>query len=63
MKYLLLAFFSLQSLLCFSQADTIRTIEPDFKTSFENYKLLIIALLGLLLLIGIWFWFKRTRKK
>ncbi len=63
MKYLLLACFSILSFLCYSQADSIRTIEPDFKTSFENYKLLIIAVLGLLLLIGVWFWFKRARRK
>jgi hypothetical protein len=63
MKYLLLACFSILSFLCYSQADSIRTIEPGRETSFENYELLVIALLGLFLLIGLWFWFKRARKK
>ena len=62
MKYLLLfaSFFS--SLLLLAQTDVTREIEPDRETSFENYELLIIAVLALLLLIGIRFWFKRTRK-
>ena len=64
MKYLLLIYFSFLSLLSFSQADTIgRAIEPDMETSFENYELLIIAVLGLLLLMGLRFWFRRTRRR
>lgn len=64
MKYLLMIYFSLMTLLSWSQSDTIgRTIEPDMETSFENYELLIIAVLGLLLLVGLRFWFKRTRKR
>ncbi|HVG42351.1 MAG TPA: hypothetical protein VM888_12130 [Chitinophagaceae bacterium] len=63
MKSLLITCFSFLSFTGFSQSDTVRTIEPGFKTSFENYRLLIIALVGLLLLIGLWFWFKRARKK
>ena len=42
--------------------DSIREIEPDRETSFENYELLILAIVGFLLLIGLRFWFKRTRK-
>lgn len=63
MRYLLLFFFSLLSLLSFSQADSVKTIEPGMETSFENYELLVIATVGLLLLIGIRFWFRRNRKK
>lgn len=64
MRYLLLTFFSILSLLTFAQSDTAtKAIEPGMETSFENYELLIIAVLGLLLLIGLRFWFKRTRKK
>lgn len=62
-KYLLLAYFSFLFFVCFSQSDSIRIIEPGQKTSFDNYRLLTIALLGLLLLIGLWFWFRQTRKK
>ncbi|HZH63551.1 MAG TPA: LPXTG cell wall anchor domain-containing protein [Flavisolibacter sp.] len=62
MKRLLLSLFSFISFLSFSQPDSIRTIEPGQETSFENYELLVIALLGLVLLIGVWFWFRRTRK-
>ncbi|HEX8314298.1 MAG TPA: hypothetical protein VF609_04865 [Flavisolibacter sp.] len=63
MKYLLLFYFSILALPAFSQADTAgRAIEPDMETSFENYELLLIAVLGLLLLMGLRFWFKRTRK-
>lgn len=40
----------------------MRKIEPDKETSFDNYELLVIAILGLLLLIGLRFWFRRTRK-
>lgn len=45
-----------------AQTTGVREIEPDRETSFENYELLIIAVLGLLLLMGLRFWFKRTRK-
>ena len=33
------------------------------QTSFDKYELLVIAVVGLLLLMGIRFWFKRTRKR
>ena len=64
MKYGLLIYFSFLSFLAVAQADSIgRAIEPDMETSFENYELLIIAVLGLLILMGLRFWFRRTRKK
>lgn len=60
------AFFSfvfiLMVTICFSQADTARQIEPGQKTSFDNYEVLLLALFGLAILIGMRFWFKRTRK-
>ena len=64
MKYALTIYFSFLSLFSFAQIDSIgKAIEPDMETSFENYELLIIAVLGLLLLVGLRFWFKRTRKR
>ena len=64
MKYGLLLYFSFFSFLAIAQGDSLgRAIEPDMETSFENYELLIIAILGLLLLMGLRFWFRRTRKK
>ena len=62
MKYLLTIPVSLLSFVSFGQADSMRKIEPDKETSFDNYELLVIAILGLLLLIGLRFWFRRTRK-
>lgn len=57
-------YFSFLSLFSFAQIDSIgKAIEPDMETSFENYELLVIAVLGLLLLVGLRFWFKRTRKR
>lgn len=63
MKTRLSLFFLLLTHLAFAQIDSAGGIEPDQETSFENYELLIIAVLGLLLLMGLRFWFKRTRNK
>lgn len=64
MKFLLVIYFSILSFISFSQGDSVaREIEPDMETSFENYELLVVAILGLLILIGFRFWFKRTRKR
>ena len=64
MKFFLIVYFSFLSVMALAQADSVgREIEPDMETSFENYELLIVAILGLLLLMGLRFWFKRTRKK
>ncbi|MBB1285454.1 hypothetical protein HRH25_13805 [Flavisolibacter sp. BT320] len=62
MKYLLLLASIFTSLFLWAQTDATREIEPDRETSFENYELLIIAVLALVVLMGIRFWFKRTRK-
>jgi hypothetical protein len=45
-----------------AQIDSIRVIEPDKETSFENYELLIIAIAGFLILLGVYFFFKRSRR-
>ena len=64
MKYILLIGFSVLTLLTLAQGDSIvRKIEPDMETSFENYELLIVAVIGLLLLIGLRFWFWRRKKR
>ncbi|HVF97816.1 MAG TPA: hypothetical protein VM871_10860 [Flavisolibacter sp.] len=63
MKCLALFWFLFFSLSTFAQADSVRKIEPGMETSFDNYELLIIAIVGLLLLIGLRFWFRRTRKR
>jgi Mn2+/Fe2+ NRAMP family transporter len=64
MKHVLMFYFLLLAFVSQAQTDSIgRAIEPDQETSFENYELLIIAILGLLLLVGLRFWFKRTRKR
>ncbi|MGI8600093.1 MAG: hypothetical protein ACR2KB_12645 [Chitinophagaceae bacterium] len=45
-----------------AQIDSIRVIEPDKETSFENYELLVIAIAGFLILLGVYFFFKRSRR-
>lgn len=62
MKYLLFICFFLLSFFSHAQ-DSIRKIEPDQETSFENYELLIIAIIGFVLLMVIRYWFKHTRKR
>lgn len=62
MKYLLLIYFSMLSIYSSAQ-DSLRKIEKDQETSFENYELLIIAVVGFVLLMGLRYWFKRTRNK
>jgi hypothetical protein len=62
MRYLFLIGFTILAFAGLGQNDSIRVIEPDRETSFENFELLAIAIIGLLLLIGLRFWFRRTRK-
>jgi hypothetical protein len=62
MRYLLLLCTFFYTTLLLPQNNGARKIEPDHETSFDNYEVLIIAIVGLLLLIGLRFWFKRTRK-
>jgi hypothetical protein len=54
--------FHLTSLIATAQVDSLRVIEPDKETSFENYELLIIAVAGFLLLLFVYFFFKRSRQ-
>lgn len=63
MKYPVFFCVALFSLVASAQPDSVRTIEPGLQTSFEKYELLIIAVVGLALLMGLRFWFKRTRKR
>jgi hypothetical protein len=63
MKFLLLLSVCFCSLLLLAQNNGVRQIEPGQETSFEKYEVLIIAVIGLLLLIGLRFWFKRTRNR
>ena len=53
MKHLLLSLSSLISFVLFAQNDSVRKIEPGQQTSFDKYGLLIIAVVGLLLLMGL----------
>lgn len=62
MKVVFFIYATFLSIILSAQADKFREVEPNRKTSFENYELLLIAVLGLLLLMGLRFWFKRTRK-
>ena len=64
MKYAFIIYFTFLTCMAQAQPDSLgRAIEPEMETSFENYELLIIAFLGLLILVGLRFWFKRTRKR
>ena len=63
MKYLVLVYFSFLTFLSLAQGDSVRKIEPEQKSSFDNYSLLIMAIVGLVLLVVLRFWFKRTRER
>lgn len=63
MKYLLSVWLFFYATALWAQpVDSIRMIEPDKETSFENYELLAVAILGFLLLVGLWFWIRHKRK-
>jgi hypothetical protein len=61
MKRLLIACLFLLSLSALAQNDTSRAVEPQMETSYDNMELLIIALVGLALLIAMYFFFRKTR--
>lgn len=63
MKRLLLYSLLLLSLPALSQNDTLRSVEPQMETSYDNMELLVIALVGLVLLIAMYFFFRKTRRK
>jgi LPXTG-motif cell wall-anchored protein len=62
MKKSLLFFFLLISNFAWSQADTGRLPEPDLETSHDNQELLIIALVGLVILLALYFLFRRSKR-
>ncbi len=53
---LLSCYFSL------AQTDSLKPVEPNKETSYDNQELLIIALVGLALLLVLYFFFRRTRR-
>ena len=61
MKRLLLSCFSLFPLSLFAQNDSVRKIEPGQQTSFDKYGLLIVAVVGLLILMILRYWFKHKQ--
>ncbi|HVK96765.1 MAG TPA: LPXTG cell wall anchor domain-containing protein [Flavisolibacter sp.] len=62
MKKLLFFITALIFVIISKAQDTARIIEPR-QTSEENYDLLLIAVIGLLMLIALYFLFRKTRKK
>jgi len=61
------AFLFLATLFFFNsfllaQTDSIRAVEPNMETSYDNQELLIIALVGLVVLIALYFFFKKSRR-
>jgi LPXTG-motif cell wall-anchored protein len=50
------------ALTSFAQTDTSGPIEPGMETSFDNTELLIVALVGLALLLFLYFFFRQRRK-
>ena len=61
MKRLLLFASSIVSLSLSAQNDSLRKIEPGQQTSFDKYGLLIIAVVGLLILMVLRYWFKHRQ--
>lgn len=61
MKRLLIPCLLLLSLATLAQNDTTRPVEPQMETSYDNMELLIMALVGLVLLIAMYFFFRKTR--
>lgn len=63
MKRLLIPCLLLLSLAALAQNDTSRAVEPNMETSYDNMELLIMALVGLALLIAMYFFFRKTRRR
>jgi len=63
MKKALLSLYFLLITALASAQDSTKPVEPEMETSYENYELLIIALVGLVILLLIYFYFRRTRRK
>lgn len=62
MKKILPFLFSLFLISAFAQ-DSVDAMVVPRETSFENYNLLVIALVGLALLIAIYFIWRRRKKR
>jgi hypothetical protein len=45
-----------------AQLDSVRQIEPNRQTSFDNQDLLLISLAALAILLAIYFLFRRARR-
>ena len=58
----LFTIFFLSASSLFAQVDSIRPVEPNMETSYDNQELLIIALVGLVVLIALYFFFKKSRR-
>ena len=61
MKRFLFFCFLLITALSYAQVDSTRKIEPAQETSYTNKDLLLISLVGLALLVAIYFLFRRAR--
>jgi LPXTG-motif cell wall-anchored protein len=59
MKTKLLFFFLLVSNFTWAQADSIKPVEPNMETSSDNQELMIIALVGLVILLVLYFFFRK----
>jgi hypothetical protein len=62
MKRLCLSLVLFLPLSLLAQNDSVRKIEPGQQTSFDRYGSLMVAIGGLLLVMGLRFWFKRKRQ-
>lgn len=48
--------------LLFAQTDTPVAVEPGYESSYENTELLIIAVIALIVLIALYFLFRRRKR-
>jgi hypothetical protein len=46
-----------------AQIDSVRKIEPNRETSYDNHDLLLLSLAALAILIAIYFLFRRGRRR
>ena len=63
MKRNILFLSLLISTLAYSQVDSVRAIEPEQETSYDNEDLLLISFAGLALLLAIYFLFRRSKNR
>lgn len=60
-RVLLITILFLASIRSIAQ-DSLAAIEPGYETSFENTELWIIVAIGFLVLVGLYFLFRRKRR-